>query len=111
MRGEERELFPLHFGEPADRRRAVEGALRPLDPAVADELAAQNARFCASPPRDRNVARLREGAAAVVTGQQVGLFLGPLYTLYKAASAVRIARALAEETGAPVVPVFWLQTE
>lgn len=46
-----------------------------------------------------------------MTGQQVGLFLGPLFTLYKAASAVVNARALAEETGTPVVPVFWLQSE
>jgi bacillithiol biosynthesis cysteine-adding enzyme BshC len=47
----------------------------------------------------------------VVTGQQVGLFLGPLYTIYKAASAIAVSRALARETGQPVVPVFWLQTE
>jgi bacillithiol biosynthesis cysteine-adding enzyme BshC len=40
-----------------------------------------------------------------VTGQQVGLFLGPLFTVYKAASAIRVARAL------DAVPVFWLQTE
>lgn len=111
LRGEERTLFPLHFGDPADRRRAVEAAFRPLAPAVADEIAAQNAHYVPSPARDRSIAALREGAAAVVTGQQVGLFLGPLYTLYKAASAVRIARALAQETGRPVVPVFWLQTE
>ncbi|HEY7955316.1 MAG TPA: bacillithiol biosynthesis cysteine-adding enzyme BshC, partial [Polyangia bacterium] len=51
------------------------------------------------------------GSAAVVTGQQVGLFLGPLYTFYKAASAIAIARALTVETGIPCVPIFWLQTE
>src|SRR5262249_35567825 len=39
------------------------------------------------------------------------LFRGPLYTIYKAATAVAVARVLADESGAPVVPVFWLQTE
>ncbi len=79
--------------------------------AVADVLAAQNAALAPSPARDAHIAALRAGAAAVVTGQQVGLFLGPLFTIYKAASAVRVAAALAERTGEPVVPVFWLQTE
>lgn len=46
-----------------------------------------------------------------MTGQQCGLFLGPLFTLYKAASAVAAARALAAESGRPVVPVFWVQNE
>jgi bacillithiol biosynthesis cysteine-adding enzyme BshC len=79
--------------------------------AVADVLAAQNAGLAPSPARDAHIDALREGAAAVVTGQQVGLFLGPLFTIYKAASAIRVARALAENSDAPVVPVFWLQTE
>ncbi|HWM86922.1 MAG TPA: bacillithiol biosynthesis BshC, partial [Kofleriaceae bacterium] len=78
---------------------------------VADVLATQNARLAPSPARDRNLDALRGGAAAVVTGQQVGLFLGPLFTIYKAASAIRDAAALAARRGAPVVPVFWLQTE
>jgi bacillithiol biosynthesis cysteine-adding enzyme BshC len=47
----------------------------------------------------------------VVTGQQVGLFLGPLYTLYKAASAIAVARAIEAESGVRCVPLFWLQTE
>jgi bacillithiol biosynthesis cysteine-adding enzyme BshC len=50
-------------------------------------------------------------AVAVVTGQQVGLFGGPIYTVFKAASAVRYARELAARTGRPVVPIFWLETE
>lgn len=41
----------------------------------------------------------------------MGLFLGPLFTVYKAASAIVAARALREETGRACVPVFWLQTE
>jgi bacillithiol biosynthesis cysteine-adding enzyme BshC len=39
------------------------------------------------------------------------LFLGPLFTVYKAATAIRLAQALQAETGTPVVPIFWLQTE
>ena len=50
------------------------------------------------------------GTVAVVTGQQVGLFSGPAYTIYKALTAVRVARELSA-TGTPAVPVFWLATE
>jgi bacillithiol synthase len=52
----------------------------------------------------------RPETVAVVTGQQVGLFSGPCYTVYKALSAVRLARRLTE-SGIPAVPVFWLATE
>jgi uncharacterized protein YllA (UPF0747 family) len=47
---------------------------------------------------------------AIVTGQQVGLFSGPAYTIYKALSAVRLARKLSE-SGIRAVAVFWLATE
>lgn len=99
------------FRDEADRARAVARARRPLAAAVARGLLAQNARLAPSPARDRHVTDLCAGAAAVVTGQQVGLFLGPLFNLYKAATAVRAAAELRAATGEPVVPVFWLQTE
>src|SRR5882724_9826197 len=47
---------------------------------------------------------------AVVTGQQVGLFSGPSYTIYKLLHAVRLAEWLTAN-GIPAVPVFWLATE
>ena len=50
------------------------------------------------------------GTVVVVTGQQVGLFGGPAYAIYKALTAVRLARALSSR-GIPAVPVFWLATE
>jgi bacillithiol biosynthesis cysteine-adding enzyme BshC len=52
----------------------------------------------------------RPGTVAVVTGQQVGLFSGPAYTIYKALTAVKLARKLTGE-GTPAVPIFWLATE
>lgn len=49
-------------------------------------------------------------SVAVVTGQQVGLFSGPAYTVYKAVTAARLARRLSDE-GLRAVPIFWLATE
>lgn len=85
--------------------------LSTIDPAVLSALVAQNAGYARSVAREAHLWALGEGAQAVVTGQQMGLFLGPLFTIYKAATAILLARTLSEERRAPVVPIFWLQTE
>jgi bacillithiol biosynthesis cysteine-adding enzyme BshC len=53
----------------------------------------------------------RGNEAAIVTGQQPGIFTGPLYTIYKAVTAIRVAALHAELTGVPTVPVFWVGAE
>ena len=58
-----------------------------------------------------NIGKLENpDCVAVLTGQQVGLFTGPLYTIYKALTAVRLADEL-RHRGIPAVPVFWMETE
>jgi len=75
-------------------------------PELVDLLAEQNP----TPSAEKSLAALRQGAGIMVTGQQVGLFGGPLFTPFKAATAVARARQ-ATAAGAPHVPVFWLATE
>src|SRR5579872_2450236 len=50
------------------------------------------------------------GTVAVISGQQVGLFSGPAYTIYKALTAARLAEDL-NANGIAAVPIFWLATE
>ncbi|HEV2386805.1 MAG TPA: bacillithiol biosynthesis cysteine-adding enzyme BshC [Candidatus Acidoferrales bacterium] len=101
-------LKPSHDGVLEGVRKA------PFTPqtrgAVADVLLEQNREFGADAEVERNIERFRAGGAAVVTGQQVGLFSGPAYTFYKALAAVRLARELTE-SGIEAVPIFWLATE
>ena len=72
-------------------------------------LERQNRSWNASEKTLANLDRLRKGAAAIVTGQQVGLFGGPTFSLYKALSAVKLASE-ATAAGVDAVPVFWLAT-
>jgi bacillithiol biosynthesis cysteine-adding enzyme BshC len=56
--------------------------------------------------------RVVAGQGAVVTsGQQPGLFGGPVYTFSKALSALALADELEARTGIPVAPVFWAATD
>src|SRR3990170_1094193 len=73
--------------------------------AVADVLAEQNRTFGGGRETEENIARLRDGAVAVVTGQQVGLFGGPAYSVYKALTAIRLAEKLSAD-GLAAAPGF-----
>lgn len=77
---------------------------------VARILQKQNAALGAGAEAQANLERLENGAVAVVSGQQVGLFGGPAYSVYKALTAIQIAEELTR-SGIGAVPVFWMATE
>ena len=85
-----------------------------VEPATRAEVAAilreQNQSFGGDAAALANIDRFAGGAVAVVTGQQVGLFTGPAYAIYKALGAVAMARWLTGQ-GINAVPVFWMATE
>lgn len=91
------------MGEPVEGGRDAAG--------LADALERQSREFGAGSLAMANIQKLRHGARAVVTGQQVGLLGGPLLTLLKAATAVARAREASKATVLEHVPVFWLATE
>jgi bacillithiol biosynthesis cysteine-adding enzyme BshC len=78
---------------------------------LADALQEQATQFGAESTALANIERLRNGAAAVVTGQQVALFGGSLLTLLKAATAIRKAQDATAASGRVHVPIFWLASE
>jgi bacillithiol biosynthesis cysteine-adding enzyme BshC len=78
---------------------------------LAKILRRQNRAFGADDTTFRHIDQLQDpGTVAIVTGQQVGLFTGPLYTVYKALSAIRIAQRL-RAMDISAVPVFWMDSE
>lgn len=99
--------------ETVRRETAARAARRPADrDALADVLADQNARWDGTEATQQQIDTLRDPESiAVVTGQQVGLFTGPLYTIYKTITTLQLAEEWAEQTGRPVVPVFWVEGE
>ena len=101
--------FPPDGGQVASRAAVVPAGTK-IHGQVADALERQNRAWGASEKTLANIQKLREGAHAVVTGQQVGLFGGPLLALLKAASVLALAKQV-ESAGVACVPVFWMATE
>lgn len=101
-----RSFYPSHFSDP----QAIPETLQKLEypesrrSALVSALREQNGDSAA-------LEKLAQpGTVAVVTGQQVGLFSGPAYTIFKAVTAAKLAMQLNEQ-GIPAVAVFWLATE
>jgi bacillithiol biosynthesis cysteine-adding enzyme BshC len=78
---------------------------------LCDALLDMNAAWGAGEATIKNIEMLRDAdCLAAVSGQQAGLFTGPLYTIYKALSAVKLAGCLTQRN-TKTVPVFWIATE
>ena len=80
--------------------------------AITDLVLAQQRARMAPPDALAAAARLRDPeTVAIVTGQQAGLFGGPLFTLLKALTALRLAERTVAEHHVPTVAVFWIDAE
>ncbi|MFO8100219.1 MAG: bacillithiol biosynthesis cysteine-adding enzyme BshC [Salinibacter sp.] len=108
------DFYPGDWRDASTRVDAARAAAqRPVDRSgLTDVLARQNERWGAGPRAKQNIEALRDPESiAIVTGQQVGLFTGPLYTIYKTITTLQLAEEWAEQTGRPTVPVFWVEGE
>jgi bacillithiol biosynthesis cysteine-adding enzyme BshC len=110
-------LAPFYAGNPTaasawrDAIARASAAPRRRDQLV-DALRAQLERRRAPGTAIAAAERLRDPrAVAVITGQQAGLFGGPLYTLLKAITAIQLAARTTRDFGVPAVPVFWIDAE
>jgi bacillithiol synthase len=78
---------------------------------VADALTRINKLAGSSELTFKHIELLRKpGSVAIVTGQQAGLFTGPLYTIHKALTVIKLAACMREQ-GIAAVPVFWIASE
>jgi bacillithiol biosynthesis cysteine-adding enzyme BshC len=112
--GKVEEFYSGDFRDPAAferQARNVQSRRLPREE-LAAILTEQNANYGCGPETLGRIEKLvRDRAGAVVTGQQVGLFSGPLYTIYKALTAVKLAADLSRRGWGSFVPVFWLASD
>jgi bacillithiol biosynthesis cysteine-adding enzyme BshC len=104
------EAVKHHYNLPERRDRVLEN-FQTDRAKLCGALERMNRNWGASAKAVGNIARLAESdCIAVVTGQQAGLFSGPLYTIYKALSAIKLAECLTQR-GCKAVPIFWIASE
>lgn len=79
---------------------------------LADHIQTFMSRYAESDRIAENIEKLRkENSVAVIGGQQAGILTGPLYTIHKVISIIKLAEQKEQELGVPVVPVFWIAGE
>ena len=112
--GKVEEFYGGDFRDRAAFERQTERARARALPreALAEVLAGQNQSYGCGPRTLEQIRKIaRDQACVVVTGQQVGLFSGPLYTIYKALTVIKLAEDLGRRGLGCFVPVFWLASD
>lgn len=105
-------LSPFFSGRGLREAAKARAPLRYPRADLADSLAVYNASIGGSKETEAGIEELRhDETLCVMTGQQAGFLGGPVYTLYKILSCIRLAGRLRESLGVPVVPIFWLASE
>ena len=112
-----RSVAPFFSGDPADRAAWADAIARTQAhdrrrAEIAAVIAGQQERRGA-PARSRAAGKLLADrkTVAIVTGQQAGLFGGPLFTLFKALTAIKLAEQVARDHKVPAVAIFWIDAE
>ena len=106
-----REFFPYDFHSPLEPG-FVEKVARGVDSLLIDEIKCYNELLGADERAIENIDALRrQDSMAVVTGQQPGILIGPLYTIYKALAAVRLSERHCDTLKRKVVPMFWVASD
>lgn len=103
-------FYAAPSSDPNHKQAVLQGYSEQNRKNVAEILERQNRGWKASAKTLDNITRLRNGASAFVTGQQVTLFGGPMFAILKAQTAIKHAEA-ATKAGADCVPIFWLASE
>jgi len=112
-----RSVAPFFSGNPSERSAWADAIARTQAyERRRDEIArviAQQQERRGAPPSAREKGRVLADtrAVAVLTGQQAGLFGGPLFTLLKALTALKLADQVSRDHGVPAIAVFWIDAE
>lgn len=104
-------LFPYSPDIEGIREKAREIKDKTASPKLCNYLEQYNKQLGCDEKTLGNIAKLRKGAKVIMTGQQCGLLGGPLYSIYKGLTAVKLAEHLSQILSQDVVPVFWVADE
>jgi bacillithiol synthase len=107
-------FFHYNFDEPShykERLKELSGRTF-YRQELADHIESFMSRYPSSDKIRENLDKLKqEDCVAVIGGQQAGLLTGPLYSVHKAISVIKLAEQKEKELGIPVVPLFWIAGE
>jgi bacillithiol biosynthesis cysteine-adding enzyme BshC len=106
-----KQFFNAHYKDPHAFQAVAKKVKRPLDPVVQEIFKAQINDLPNSHASREYLQNLSGPLCTIVTGQQAGLFGGPLFTIYKALTTIKLAKKLSAEWNETVLPVFFIAAE